>query len=428
MRGWWSWLGAFVLSTGCAPSAVAVPNAPSPEPVGEESGEFRGVEAVVAPAVAAQPWRKEIYREVWPSLDATLLGVDANRRRAYIKLRMRKPSRYVIDTVDIDSGRRLDRWEAGETEAPRLASYDARFSPLAGGHASDLRRLASMVSSWSSRANREGSAWPVADASPNGDRVVFMRGPAGGRQGDWLFLHDVASERAVRIGRQTVASYDAKFSPDGQHLAWRGCVGSRPCRYFLYVSSVERASNSQAPHRMTGVRDPRGPIWSPDGGVIYTLARNEREERCVMRTTAPGRRPWRRPKTSHLVCDTKLSSFVLSPDGESILYAKRAGRDSEIAWRELGATEPSFIVQLRHTSELTTNDRGLVLADHEKGLLALDLQRQRRRLYQSDDGGFVFVPNIHWLGNDIAIMLEKSFEDNSIRLVRMNVAQFLEAG
>lgn len=382
---------------------------------------------VAAPPRARDPWRRELHRQTWPSLDATLLGVDAERRRAYIKLRARKPARYVIDTIDIDSGERLDRWRAGDDQATRLADYDGRFTPLAGGHDADLERLAGMVSGWSTRGRREGSAWPVADASPGGAHVVYMQAPSGGREGDWLFLHDVAGGREVRLGAQTVASYEAKFSPDGAYLAWRGCVGRRPCRYHLYLSTVADASKRRPPHRVD-VISPRGPIWRPDGSAVLTLGETKSGERCVSETT-PSPKRWGRPKTVTVACHPKLSEFVLAPDGGSLLFTWRDGQDAVLNWRRLADPSSTPIVaQLRQVSELTVSNGGKVLADHEEGLLALDLEAGRRRLFASDTGGFVFVPTVHWLAGDVAIMLEKSFVDQTVRLVRMDVGRFLDGG
>lgn len=414
---------ALLVGVGCGEPRVEAPPSPGHQATPQVSAVLEG-DADPVRIDPPDPWRTEVYRYVWPSLDATLLGVDADGRRAYIKLRTRQPARYVIDTVDIDGGERLDRWEAAPTQAPRLADYDARYAPLDGAPDHDLERLATMVSGWTSRASREGSAWPVVDASPDGASVVYMRGPSHGQQGDWLFLHDVRTSRAVRLGRQTVASYDAKFSPDGEQLAWRGCIGRRPCRYFLYLTSEERARAGLVPHRVAEARAPRGPVWSPDGTAVYVLA-TRRDERCVMRV-APPDKPWKRPRTTDVVCHDKLASFVLSPDGSSIAYTLRDGQEAEIAWRGVERDATPHVVQVRQTSEVTVSAVGLALVDHREGLLAVDFERQRRRMHVPNDGGFVFVPNVHWLDDDTAIMLEKSFSDGSVRLVRLDVAQFLD--
>jgi hypothetical protein len=431
----WAWLAALVSMTGMvACGAPAPPVEPPPvDGMSEPRATAEGSAPVaIEPQQKKAPWRVEIYRDTWPTLDATLLGVDLAHRRAFIKLRSRRPSRYAIDTIDIDTGKRLTRWEADGNSARHLADYDARYAPLDGDHGGDLSRLAGMVGTWSSRAQREGSAWPVADASADGKHVVYMREPAGGKQGDWLMLRDVDRGREIRIGQRTVASYDAKFSPDGEQLAWRGCVGRHPCRYFLFVSTLEAARRGVLPFRFPNVREPRGPLWSPDGKAVYVLA-TVHGERCVVRATPGSRKPWRRPAAKPVLCAPQLHAFALSPDGTALLSWERAGQDVELSWTELPAegavaSDPEVRVQLRQTSDLSLSDAGLVLADHEKGLLALDLHGSRRRIHPSDDHSFVFVPNIQWLDGDTALMLEKSFGDHGVRLVRVDVGRFLRDG
>ena len=65
-----------------------------------------------------------------------------------------------------------------------------------------------------------------------------------------------------------------------------------------------------------------------------------------------------------------------------------------------------------------------MLADHPSGLLALDMHGQASRLLPVDDG-FVFVPTIHWLDGDRALLLRKRFRGAQITLVELDVPAFL---
>ena len=415
----------FAILAMFAGGACSTPPAAQPTASVDVQTVARG-ERSAPPAVEpddAEPFRTEIYTTPWPSLDATLLGVDPGQGRAYIKLRARKPARYAIDTVDLETGERIERWEASPDHVEALADYDGRFTPL-DDRDDDLARLAGMLSSWSSRARREGSAWPVADAAPDGKHLVFMQAPQGGRDGDWLFLHRVDDKRSVRFARHTVASYDAKFSPDGELLAWRGCIGRRPCRYHLYLSTVSDAARGR-PARRLDVRDPGGPTWHPRTGDLLALG-TMHGKRCITATQPPAKR-FRPPQTSTLTCDEQLAGYALAPDGRSLVAVTRDGDRMGVRYRHFDRADDVAKLDLENVSEVAVSDTGKLLADHREGMLVIDLHDGRQHLYDSPRGGFVFVPNVHWLSGDVAIMLEKSFVDQRVRLVRMDLSQLLGA-
>ena len=307
------------------------------------------------------PWRSELYRDTWPGLDATLLGVDASGKQAYLKLVSTRSERYAIDTIDLVHGRRVTRWEAGPEQARKLARYDGRFASLTGSPREDLGHLATMMAGWSGRAQRIGSAWPVADASADGKLLALVAEPARRRRGDWLFLYDTQRERRFRIGRRTTASYDAKFSPAGDFVSWRGCIGRRPCRYHLYVSSVDDALAGRSAARLP-VRDPRGPVWRADGSGLLALGTDKRGRRCITETTPPRRRPWRRAQTRALVCDAALSDFVLAPDAASLVLVRRSDAGATIRRHTDEGIGPD--VRVERVSDVTVSNRGVVLGDH----------------------------------------------------------------
>jgi hypothetical protein len=405
----WLCLSAVVVAcsaTGPAPSTPprkSVPNEPSP-----------AVEKAAAP-VETGPIQV-LYRDRWAGLDAVLLGVDGQQRRAYLALKQH--DRYVIDTVDLDGGQRLDRWEANTAAAERLSEYDLHFHPLSGSRHDDLKRLGSMMSGWSVRHARAGSGWPIADVSSDASTVLFSAAPTGNHPGDWLYLYDVDRRRSVRIDRGVIASYDVKLSPDGKHLAWRGCTGRRPCRYALYVSSTRDAAQGRRPHRVA-VASPTRPLWS--NGEVFALATPRGKERCVVRVDP------KRKRARPIACDQHLAQLVLSDDGRHLLYAKRkrhgSSSRSTLVWHPTDSA-PTATRTIDGISHISVSDSGLVLADRPGGLLALDMNGASSRLLPADQG-FVFVPNIHWLDGDRAVLLRKRFDGAELALVELDVKEFL---
>src|SRR5690606_37331862 len=137
---------------------------------------------------------------------------------------------------------------------------------------------------------------------------------------------------AARIDRGVVASYDVAFSPDGRHLAFRGCVGRRPCRYALYLAPADGAPRGRRPLRLTGLADPSAPVWT-EGGELLVLAGRER---CAL---ALSPRDPERPR--RLACDPHLSRLALS--GERLIAAstRRHGDRwvADLRWQHVGGEQ-----------------------------------------------------------------------------------------
>jgi eukaryotic-like serine/threonine-protein kinase len=92
---------------------------------------------------------------------------------------------------------------------------------------------------------------------------------AGGRRGDErprqrLVVMDLeGNEQPTHLGPR--AFYEARWSPDGESVVYRGTESGEDTRDNLYVYSV---SLRTAPRRLTFVGIDRAPIWSPEGTRI----------------------------------------------------------------------------------------------------------------------------------------------------------------
>jgi hypothetical protein len=414
------------LVSGCAQTPTASRVGP---PAQAEPGATHA--RLEPPGATPEPTLTTLYSDLWPGLDAVLLGVDQASHRAYLKLRVRgEAQRYAIDTIDFGTGERIERWEAAPDRAARLATYDAHFAPFSSDRSADFERLGGMMSRWRTRWRHEGSHWPIDDVSPNGTQQIYSERPTNGRDGDWLYLRQ-SGRRPVRIDRGVIASYDAKFSPDGRHIAWQGCTraGARrrarrqPCRYHLYISRTRDAARGRLPQRVRKLTRPSGPVWSRNGSSLFVLSQPNDAPPCVRRVSVDGKREHRA-----IACGRGLKSFALDPRATKLVHAARRD-EGRVALSLLSLDQPDDVLlrEVHGSGEVSLSRTGLVLTDHVDGLLAIDMTSGRRRLLPSDEG-FIYVPTTHWLDDHRALMLRKSFSDGTVALVMLDVSRFLEEG
>jgi hypothetical protein len=334
------------------------------------------------------------------------------RKRAY--LRLENDARYLIDTVDYERGVLVDRWEAAPRAAAQLASHALHFHPLSGDRHADLERLGAMMAGCAARVRRGGSVWPIGEAGAGA--VYYYAEVTGG--GDGLHRYDLERRRALRIDRGLVASYDAKLSPDGERLAFRGCSGRRPCRYQLYLTNTRDAAGGRAPRR-AGLMDPERPVWS-DSHVFAVFGRGE--GRCAARVDPSS------GASMSFACDPDLRDLVMSPDGRHLVTVVRRRRDghwtSELTYRGLEG-QPLAQHVAADVGEIALGNEGVVLADRREGMLVIDMRTGAERALE--DGGLVFVPTIAWLQGGRALMLSKRFAGSTLALEVLDVPAALAA-
>lgn len=111
--------------------------------------------------------------------------------------------------------------------------------------------------------------------SPDGTRVAYtvVRNDRPGRPYAQVFILDVATGRASRLGGEQEAVSGARWSPDGRAIAYFGREGGKA---WLLVSRLD----GSPPERLAPVEDTNHPLpsagerltWSPDGRQIAFIS------------------------------------------------------------------------------------------------------------------------------------------------------------
>ncbi len=220
------------------------------------------------------------YEDDWFG-GVTLLGVDERRMRALVRLQAQGPERLALDLVDIEQGKRVERWEATPDRA--RAAQGGAFSPLSGTFEADAARFAAML--------RELGPWHMRPAMPaptfavTAVRKHFLFGspPTDGTDGDWLFTMQGNGAASRRVDAGLIASYSPVFSPDGETVAFRSCVSS-PCDYALFLAKV----GEDRPRRVTGIATSTPPVWTAAGDAVLTVGTRAGERLGVAWSLAGG--------------------------------------------------------------------------------------------------------------------------------------------
>ncbi|HEY8504894.1 MAG TPA: hypothetical protein VIL46_09950 [Gemmataceae bacterium] len=161
------------------------------------------------------------------------------------------------------------------------------------------------------------SAAPLAAAEPAGGVAFSSLAPRG-----WdLYRADLATGEAERLTDHPALDYNARFSPDGKHVAF---VSERDGNMELYVTGADGSS----PKRLTDAfaLDDH-PAWSPDGKQIAFVSTREPAPKpgmawnalYVMNADGSGVRRVSEPGTA-------CYSPAWSPKGDRIAYAAGSGR------------------------------------------------------------------------------------------------------
>ena len=237
--------------------ALAGLRAPEPAP-------FPPVAIVPSPPPPPSPIRvvytaDTTYEAIAPDGAMTfvrLAGIGRTSRRGVLATR-RGGSRpaFSYDVFDLDTGKRLERWD--ETGAGAGQPRDTWFRPMSGTVDGDLARLAGLADSLDDRALE------VA-VSPGGRWMIYDTRPKDGHDGDWLMLRDRTSgapDRKLRANE--LAGYAPTFSPDGTRVAWYGCSYGG-CPYSVWTAKVGGPATA-----ITSGNAYDGPTWSNDSRRIY---------------------------------------------------------------------------------------------------------------------------------------------------------------
>lgn len=256
-----------------------------------------------------------IHTLAWPgSWGQFLVGVGENGE-ALVRLEQTgKSPRLAFALVNLSSGDLIEQWEASSTRASSMIAGYPGFRGMQGGFEEDLAKYASWLARVGPWTHHETTPPFGVHVSPDGEHIIYSQQPDDGRDGDWLMLADADGKRLRRFDDGLRASYNANFSPDGEHVAWMG--GSRdyarPGKQVGYVLRV--ASVTGKMWDVPQVRDEiRTPIWSRDGSRVWAIGKRGRNERCLFSVELSTR------AVDALHCFDGLLDPMLSPDGNRML-------------------------------------------------------------------------------------------------------------
>ena len=253
------------------------------------------VSTPTAPALPTQPERAApspttpstsrvttITRIPWVEpLSVSLVGVGAKAEEAVVLLRDRqKPYGFALDTYDLRTGQRTQRWEASPEHARALVKGYPRFRTLTGAFEADLARYAGFVRRAAGWAHQEETAPLNVTVSPDARHILYTVPPGRGKDGDWIHRASPEGKFMGRFAPMVRASYRLNFSPNSMHVAWMGgqpkfATSYQQVGYVLHVSSPE----GNAPRTFPKVRGLlRTPLWTPDSRALFALGRVRRRD------------------------------------------------------------------------------------------------------------------------------------------------------
>ncbi len=376
----------------------------------------------VVPALPEAPTGavRKLYADDWFGA-VTLIGVDAETRRAILRLESGAPPKLALDTIDLRAGKRIERWEASADKVAAAHGADT-FRPLTGAFETDLARFAGMLRAAGPWSMRGTPLQPVVVVSDDASRILYGAPPSDGSDGDWLYVVDGEGRHTTRVDVGMRASYAPVFSPDGDRVAFRGCAGS-PCDYGLYVTNVPRPPTTERrtrPRRLGNISLSKPPVWSKSGRHIYGVG-TDRRRVCLFRagSDAAG-------KVTTVACsDGRDPSFAQDPDGRMGAFCSTFGTAgahvAECAWIELETGD----VLARRTVERGVGTgalgaSGLFAVPLSRGGVAVvDFVAGKEGRAADSEGWFSGFDTTQWIGDEI-ILLRKPEQGKGIELVSLD--------
>jgi len=394
---------------GEAPPTYEPPPPTAPLPSGAVSGapERQGIEV--------------LYRDEWFGA-VQLLGVDRAGQRAYMRLEGNAESRLAIDTVDMAHGKRLARWEANSINAKASLRGYPQFRPLTGTFEQDLVQFAELLHAVGPWHMRGGLTTPTVAVSEDRQNILYGAPPDDGTDGDWLYVVDRKGERPRRIDPGLRASYSPVFSPDGAHVAWRGCRTS-PCDYGLFVTRL-----GGTPERVSKLKQVGDPTWSHDGKWLFALGDTGRK-RCLFKV--PIERTW---DTRKLACVEGLDDvqFVQDAQGRTgVLSGSRGEPGSQVVELRWLLVEDGEVLSTQTVPGASgrgiVSDSGMLAVSVKKGGVAIvDLITGKYAGIGGNDAWFFGLDTTKWLGDKLMLIRKPGGQSRAFHLVSIDARLMTE--
>jgi hypothetical protein len=242
--------------------------------------------------------------------------------------------------------------------------------------------------------------------STAGGPILYGAKPTDQSDGDWLFLADRDGTRPRRIDTGIKASYSPVFSPDGERIAWKGCVAS-PCGYALFISK-----RGSPPERVNNLVEPSAPVWSGDGRFVYVVARPSQKSKqdkgpCLYRV--PVAATWE-VKAVRCMPGLRDVEFVQDPGGRTGVMAGSRGLSGEqiveYAWMLLDDASVLGLHSIDRASGVgVLSDSGLLLVALQKGGVGfIDLVNGKSAGVRDSEGWFMGLDTTKWLGDSVVLL------------------------
>lgn len=373
-----------------------------------------------APGVLPPEDVEVLYRDQWFGA-VRLIGIDAQHRRALVRLELGARGKLAIDTIDLERGERLSRWEATTANAEEAMRRHPAFQPMTGTFEDDLVRFAELIHSTGPWYMRSAAQAPLVAISSDRQYILYGAPPTDGTDGDWLFVTDRFGRRPRRIDPGLKASYSPVFSPDGLFVAWQGCTSS-PCDYGLFVTQL-----GGSPERVSGVSGSTPPVFSHDGEWLYTVG-EERRRSCLYRVPV---RAARRPERLRCVSDLSEVEFVQDPEGRTGVLSGLVGvppnQVAQMRWvlLETGEVLASHAVPGVSGHGILNGSGMLAVSVQKGGMAVVDLITGHNGVVSGSAGWYFGFETTKWLGDEL-ILLRKSVRDQ-FELVSVDGRRVTEA-
>ena len=333
---WCSWLIA-ALACACSTASPAQRLEDSP-PLVQPSPPPKAAPPKAVRLIASLEWSAQGRVE--------LLGVDAQQQQARLLIEQHgQPERLILETLELRTGQRLERWEATPEQANKIVNTYPRFDALEHSFERDLVRYAALLRKSGPWSHRSATPPLGVYPSPDGAHILYTTPPNDHSEGDWLMLADAQGKALRRYDPHVASSYRVSISPDSGLVAWMGgspryARSGQVVGYVLHLGDWRGAVRA-----IPAIRDVlRKPLWSQDSQTIYALGHRDARTQCLYALPSDARSP------DALYChEGQLDVIMHPPSGRQLLLLH--------PWTDSTSAQGTVV--------LIDSTQGAVLAQHQ---------------------------------------------------------------